>query len=84
MESLRAFLFIHKIFYMAKYQYTWAGYTMTGIVTDAERVKVVNWEIIESDMEETYFTLNGFVKLEIKTEVKNDGKKDITIKSKIK
>lgn len=35
-------------------------------------------------MEETYFTLNGFVKLEIKTEVKNDGKKDITIKSKIK
>lgn len=68
---------------MAKYQYTWAEYTMTGIVSDDVRVKVVNGEIIESDMKEEYFTHNGFVKLEIKTVAKDDWKKEITLKSKI-
>jgi hypothetical protein len=42
------------------YQYIGTEYTMVQVVKWEPKVKVVNGEIIESDLEEKYFTKNRF------------------------
>jgi hypothetical protein len=46
------------------YQYIGQGHTMTQLVKWEPKVKVVNGEIIESDLEQKYFLKNWFQKLE--------------------
>lgn len=58
------------------YQFIGKEYTYTRIRTWEPKVKVVSWEIIESDLDERYFTKNWFKKLESNIEIKKSKKKD--------
>lgn len=57
------------------YQYMGKEYTYARIKKWESKIKIVPWEIIESDMDETYFTKNGFQKVEINIETKKTKKK---------
>jgi len=57
------------------YQYIGKEYTYTRIHEWEPKVKIVPWEIIESEMDETYFTKNGFQKVELNIETKKSKKK---------
>lgn len=78
-QSLRALPFTSKIKNML-YQYIGREYTYTRIREWEPKVKIVPGEIIESELDETYFTKNGFQKFEINIETKKTKKND---KSKI-
>ncbi len=69
---------------MANYQNIWNETAFIRLETGVEKVKVSPWEIIESKLDERHFTWNGFKKLEVKTEVIDDGKSEITLKIKKK
>ena len=49
---------------MTQYQYVGKEYTATPLEKNGEHVKVVEGEIIESELPEEFFTNNGFVKVE--------------------
>ena len=49
---------------MALYQYVWREYTRRSLIEWEEKVKVVEWEIVESDRDEKNFTSIWFKKVE--------------------
>jgi len=56
-----------------QYQYVWTEYTNISIEKDEPKVKVVYWEIVESDLDEKNFTRNGFQKVDSSSKEKNVG-----------
>ncbi len=69
---------------MAQYQYYWTEYTKIRLVEWWEKEKVVQWEIVESDLPEKYFTCNQFRKVNFETKVIDDWEIWITLKTKKK
>lgn len=57
------------------YQYLGKEYTYARIREWELKIKIVPGEIIESQLDETYFTKNGFQKVEINIETKKTNKK---------
>ena len=57
------------------YQYIGKEYTYTRTKEGSPKIKVVPGEIVESELEEKYFTKNGFQIVEGKVEVKKTSKK---------
>lgn len=74
MQSLRALPFTSKTKNML-YQYIGKEYTYTRIHEWEPKIKIVPGEIIESELDETYFTKNGFQKVEFNIETKKSKKK---------
>lgn len=66
---------------MALYQYLWREYTRISLIEWEPKVKVVEWEIIESNREEKTFTSIWFKKVE-ETPVVEETKKETSKKSK--
>lgn len=57
------------------YQYIGKEYTFTRTQEGSPKIKVVHGEIVESELDEKYFTKNGFQIVEGKVEVKKNSKK---------
>lgn len=66
------------------YQYLWNEYTSIRLIEWWPKVKVVAWEIVESNLPSTYFTSNWFKKVDIETKIIDDWKPEITLKIKKK
>ena len=69
---------------MAQYQYLGKEYTLIQLEKWQPKVKVVEWEIVESDLGDKIFLANKFQKVETKVKVKNDWKDEITLQVKNK
>lgn len=61
---------------MAKYQYIQKEYTRVQLEKDTEKVKVVEGEIVESDLDPKYFLRNGFIEVSISAKKSNNKNKN--------
>jgi hypothetical protein len=69
---------------MQSYQYLGKEYTLIQIEKWAPKVKVVEWEIVTSDLWDKIFLANKFKKIEVNVKIKNDWKDEITLNVKNK